>query len=83
MLVLSRKVEESIMIGNDIEVKITGISGAIVRIGIEAPKSVSIYRKEILERDIPTTGAVPKGQRAGIVLPESQTGNPGPAETPL
>ena len=83
MLVLARKVGESILIGNDIVVKITSMNGTTVRIGIEAPKSVPIFRKEVLERDIPTTGAVPKGQRAGIVLPDSQTGNRGPAETLL
>lgn len=47
MLALSRKVGETIVIGNDIEVTILEIKGEQVKIGISAPKSVSIYRKEI------------------------------------
>lgn len=47
MLALSRKNNESIMIGNDIEITILEIKGDQVKIGISAPKSVSIYRKEI------------------------------------
>lgn len=47
MLALSRKVNESIMIGNDIEVTILDVKNDQVKIGIQAPKSVGIYRKEI------------------------------------
>ncbi|ABR46956.1 carbon storage regulator, CsrA [Alkaliphilus metalliredigens QYMF] len=47
MLVLSRKNNESIMLGKDIEIKILGIEDGKVKLGIEAPKDVEIYRKEI------------------------------------
>ena len=47
MLVLTRKVGESITIGDQIEVTIIEIKGDQVKIGIEAPKSVDIHRKEI------------------------------------
>lgn len=47
MLALSRKVNESIMIGNDIEIIILEIKGDQIKIGINAPKSVPIYRKEL------------------------------------
>lgn len=47
MLALTRKTNESIMIDNDIEITILDIKGDQVKIGINAPKSVSIYRKEI------------------------------------
>lgn len=47
MLALSRKTNESIMLGNDIEVSILEIKGDQVKIGIKAPKSVPIFRKEI------------------------------------
>lgn len=47
MLALSRKINESIMIGNDIEITILDIKGDQIKIGISAPKSVPIYRKEI------------------------------------
>lgn len=47
MLTLSRKINESIMIGNDIEVTILDVKGDQVKIGISAPKTVPVYRKEI------------------------------------
>ena len=47
MLTLSRKINESIMIGNDIEVTILDVKGDQVKIGISAPKAVPVYRKEI------------------------------------
>ncbi|MBP1753967.1 MAG: hypothetical protein H6Q59_365 [Firmicutes bacterium] len=47
MLALSRKANESIVIGNDIEITILEVKGDQVKIGISAPKSVPIYRKEI------------------------------------
>lgn len=47
MLVLTRKQNESIQIGEDIEVKVLGIEGDQIKLGISAPKSVDIYRKEI------------------------------------
>ena len=47
MLALSRKANESIVIGNDIEVTILEIKGEQVKIGITAPKSVPVYREEV------------------------------------
>lgn len=49
MLVLSRKKEESIIIGDDIEIKIVKIEGKTVKIGIIAPKNVRILRKELYD----------------------------------
>ncbi len=47
MLVLTRKSNQSIMIGDDIEVSVLAISGEKVRLGIEAPKSVPVFRREV------------------------------------
>ena len=47
MLALARKTNQSIMIGNDIEITLLEIKGDQVKIGINAPESVPIYRKEI------------------------------------
>ena len=54
MLVLTRKANQSIMIGDDIEVSVLAIMGEKVRIGIEAPRSVPVFRKEVwveIQRD--------------------------------
>jgi carbon storage regulator len=47
MLVLARKIGERIMIGDDIEVSIIDIRGDSVKLGIDAPKAVKVYRKEV------------------------------------
>ncbi|EON70432.1 carbon storage regulator CsrA [Lysinibacillus sphaericus] len=49
MLVLSRKKNESIMIGDHIEVKILSVDGDQVKLGIVAPKSVTVHRSEVFE----------------------------------
>ncbi|MGB9621999.1 MAG: carbon storage regulator CsrA [Brevinematia bacterium] len=49
MLVLSRKEEQSIIIGDNIEIKILAIKGDTVKIGITAPPELKIYRKEVLQ----------------------------------
>ncbi len=49
MLVLSRRKDESIMIGDDVEVTIVDIRGDKVRLGITAPKTISVHRREVYE----------------------------------
>ena len=49
MLVLSRKLNETIRIGDDIRVTLLGIDGDKIKLGIEAPKVMKIYREELLE----------------------------------
>jgi carbon storage regulator len=49
MLVLSRQKDESIIIGDDIEIIIVDVRGDKVRLGITAPKTISVHRKEVYE----------------------------------
>jgi carbon storage regulator len=60
MLVLTRKSNQSIMIGDEIEVSVLSVMGEKVRIGIQAPQKVPVFRKEIyLEIHREATGAAP------------------------
>ena len=50
MLILTRRVGESVMIGDNVEITVLGVKGGQVRIGVKAPKEVSVHREEILDR---------------------------------
>ena len=49
MLILSRKVDERIMIGDEVEISVIDIKGDQVKIGISAPRSIKVYRKEVYQ----------------------------------
>jgi len=67
MLILTRKLDESIMIGNDIEIKVVKVSGSQVHLGIKAPKSVTIYRHELFEQVMKENkNAVQAGSKSSI-----------------
>lgn len=54
MLVLSRRVGESIVVGDDVTVTVLEVRGDVVRVGIDAPRSVRVHRAELLQ-DVETT----------------------------
>jgi carbon storage regulator len=63
MLVLTRKSNQSIMIGDDVEISVLSVMGEKVRIGIQAPQEIPVFRKEIYleihREDAPLEGSVP------------------------
>lgn len=50
MLILTRRVGETLKVGNDVDVTVLGVKGNQVRIGITAPKNVAVHREEIFDR---------------------------------
>jgi carbon storage regulator len=50
MLILTRRVGETLMVGDDVTVTVLGVKGNQVRIGVNAPKNVAVHREEIYER---------------------------------
>lgn len=62
MLVLTRRINERIVIGDDVTVTVLEVRGDQVRLGIEAPRDVKVFREEVLQRD---PGAAPDAPPAG------------------
>ena len=74
MLILTRRVGETVMIGNDVTVTVLGVKGNQVRVGINAPKNVAVHREEIFER-------IKSGRTAGDGAGNSTEDAPAPRET--
>lgn len=68
MLILTRRVGETLMVGDDVTVTVLGVKGNQVRIGVNAPKNVAVHREEIYER-------IQKEQSGGVA--QTQPGQKG------
>ena len=90
MLVLSRKRDESICVGNDIRVTVVDLRGDKVRLGIEAPKEVPVHRREVYDAicgvsptDTVSPGLPVVSEEPGRVTPITVTTWPGPNGLPV
>ena len=68
MLILTRRVGETVMIGNDVAITVLGVKGNQVRIGIKAPKDTPVHREEIFDRIRRETESDAEPIRAGVAV---------------
>ncbi|MCA9125083.1 MAG: carbon storage regulator CsrA [Planctomycetales bacterium] len=64
MLILSRKTNEQIHVGDDISITVVSVSGSRVKLGIDAPESVKIIRSELAQKQRPTSRLTDDGETA-------------------
>lgn len=69
MLILTRRVGETVMIGNDVTVTVLGVKGNQVRVGISAPKDVAVHREEIFERIQREAGGASPDVNGNVAIP--------------
>lgn len=69
MLVLTRKPNQKILIGENITISIVRVTGNTIRLGIDAPKDVRIIRSELEQKDSEKTGSQSAGNETAIELP--------------
>ena len=81
MLILTRRVGETVMIGNDVTVTILGVKGNQVRVGVNAPRDVAVHREEIFERikreEQGEAGPAPSSTRSAVARASNGNGYAG------
>jgi carbon storage regulator len=84
MLILTRRVGEAVMIGNEVTITVLGVKGNQVRIGINAPRDVAVHREEIFERIRRESSAAPCecGPGGHVAASQAQAGASTVAQAP-
>lgn len=75
MLILTRRVGETVVIGNDVDVTVLGVKGNQVRLGVKAPREVSVHREEIYKRIKDEAHPVEEAQVSGNTAARGHRGN--------
>lgn len=73
MLILTRRVGETLKVGNDVDVTVLGVKGNQIRIGIKAPKNVAVHREEIFDRIRREAELAQRTDQAGGSAPKAES----------
>jgi carbon storage regulator len=76
MLILTRRVGETVVIGNDVDVTVLGVKGNQVRLGVKAPREVTVHREEIYKRIKEEAAQAPAVQANGNANTANDTPRP-------